>query len=182
MDLNSLEIKMGNAISHHEKELTSIRTSRANTSMLANIYVDAYGTKTPINQLGNISVPDSNTITIQVWDKSLIKNIEMSIIDSKLGINPQTDGLLIRLPVPKLSEERRNELSKVAAQYAENAKISIRNIRRDGMDELKLEEKDKKISQDEHKKQSSEIQKLTDNYIDSIDKITSIKKEEILKV
>ena len=182
MDLNSLKIKMGNAISHHEKELSSIRTSRANTSMLENIYVDAYGSNTPINQLGNISVPDSSTITIQVWDNSLIKNIENSIIDSKLGINPQTDGSLIRLPVPKLSEERRNELSKVASQYSENAKISIRNVRRDGMDELKIEEKEKKISQDDHKKQSSEIQKLTDSYIDTIDKITAIKKEEILKV
>lgn len=182
MDLNSLKLKMGNAILHHEKELSSIRTSRANTSMLENVYVDAYGTKTPINQLGNVSVPDASTITIQVWDHSLIKNIENSIIESKLGINPQTDGPLIRLPIPKLSEERRNELSKVASQYAENSKISIRNIRRDGMDELKLEEKEKKISQDEHKKQSLEIQKLTDSYIDSIDKITTSKKEEILKV
>lgn len=182
MDLNSLKIKMGNAISHHEKELSSIRTSRANTSMLENVYVEAYGAKTPINQLGNISVPDSSTITIQVWDNSLIKNIENSIINSNLGINPQIDGVIIRLPIPKLSEERRNELSKIASQYAENAKISIRNIRRDGMDELKIEEKEKIISQDDHKKQSSEIQKLTDSYIDTIDKITNVKKEEILKV
>ena len=182
MDFNSLKTKMENAISHHEKELSSIRTSRANISMLENLYVDAYGTKTPLNQLGNISVPDASTLTIQVWDNSLIKNIENSILDSKLGINPQIDGSIIRLPVPKLSEERRDELSKVASQYAENAKISIRNVRREGMDELKLEEKEKLISQDDQKKQTSEIQKLTDSYIEKIDEITISKKEEILKV
>ena len=182
MDFNSLKVKMENAILHHEKELSSIRTSRANTTMLDNLYVEAYGTKTPINQLGNISVPDANTLTIQVWDSSLLKSVENSILDSKLGINPQTDGSIIRLPVPKLSEERRNELSKVASQYAENTKISIRNIRREGMDELKIEEKDKLISQDDQKIQTLEIQKLTDSFIDMIDKITISKKEEILKV
>ena len=132
MDFNTLKIKMENAVLHHEKELSSIRTSRAHTSMLDNILVEAYGSKTPINQLGNISIPDTSTLTIQVWDNSLIKNIENSIMDSKLGINPQIDGSLIRLPIPKLSEERRNELSKVASQYAENVKVSIRNIRREG--------------------------------------------------
>ena len=182
MDFNSLKIKMENAISHHEKELSSIRTSRANISMLDNLYVDAYGTRTPLNQLSNISAPDASTLTVQVWDNSLIKSIENSILDSKLGINPQTDGSIIRLPVPKLSEERRDELSKVASQYAENAKISIRNVRRDGMDELRLEEKEKLISQDDQKKQTLEIQKLTDSYIVKIDEITISKKEEILKV
>ena len=182
MDFNSLKIKMDGAISHHEKELASIRTSRANISMLDNIYVDAYGSKTLINQLGNISTPDANTLTIQVWDKSLVKSIENTIFESKLGINPQSDGSIIRLPIPKLSEERRNELSKVASQYAENAKISIRNIRRDGIDKLKLEEKEKLISQDDQKRQTLEIQKLTDSFIDMIDKITTSKKEEILKV
>ena len=124
----------------------------------------------------------SNTLTIQVWDISLIKNIENSIIESNLGINPQTDGSLIRLPVPKLSEERRVELSKVASQYSENSKISIRNIRREFIDELKEEEKEKLISQDESKKLSSEIQLITDEYVKKIEKIVSIKKIDIVKV
>ena len=129
-----LENKMNSAISHYEKELNSLRTSRANPSMLDSIFVDAYGSKTPINQLGNISVQDASTITIQIWDSSLIKSIESSIIDSNLGINPQTDGALIRLPIPKLSEERRKDIIKIASEFAENAKVSIRNIRRDYID------------------------------------------------
>ena len=130
----------------------------------------------------NINVPEANMLTIQVWDSSLIRKIENSIIDSKLGINPQSDGALIRLPIPKLSEERRNELSKVASQYSESSKISIRNVRRDGIDQLKAEEKDKIISQDEQKFQSIDIQKITDEYIKTIEEIVLIKKNEILKV
>lgn len=182
MNINNIETKMKNAISFFDKELSSIRTSRASGSMLENILVDAYGSKTPLNQLGNINIPDASTLTIQVWDSSLIKNIENAIMESQLGINPQSDGALIRLNVPKLSEERRIELSKVASQYAENAKISIRNIRRDLLDDLKKEEKDKIISQDEHKKNSSEIQKITDDYIKKIDEITAVKKSEITTV
>lgn len=182
MELNSVNIKMDSAIVHFEKELQSIRTSRANLSMLDNIFVDAYGSKTPLNQLGNISTPDSGTLTIQVWDASLIKLIENSLIESNLGINPQSDGAVIRLPIPKLSEERRIELSKVASQYSENAKVSIRNIRRDILDEIKLEEKNKLISQDEQKKYSSSIQKITDEYIKRIDDLFMIKKNEIIKV
>ena len=113
---------MKSAIQHFDKELNSLRTSRANPSMLDNIFIDAYGTKTPLNQLGNISVPDSSTITIQIWDNNLTKNVETGIVESNLGINPQVDGQLIRLPIPKLSEERRKELTKIAADYAENSK------------------------------------------------------------
>tara|TARA_B100000427_G_C15460334_1_gene573730 strand:- start:717 stop:1265 length:549 start_codon:yes stop_codon:yes gene_type:complete len=182
MDIATVEAKMKSAIAFFEKELSSIRTSRANTAMLDNIFVDAYGSKTPLNQLGNINIPDSNTLTIQVWDSSLLKNIENAIIESSIGINPQTDGQLIRLPIPKLSEERRNELSKVASQYAENSKISIRNIRRDFLDELKKEEKEKLISQDELKKLSVDIQNKTDDFVKKIDEITLIKKSEITKV
>ena len=182
MDINSIKIKMDNCIVFLEKELSSIRTSRANPSMLDNITVEAYGSQTTINQLGNINVPEANMLTIQVWDSSLIKKIENSIIDSKLGINPQSDGTLIRLPVPKLSEERRNELSKVASQYSESSKISIRNVRRDGIDQLKAEEKDKIISQDEQKSQSIDIQKITDEYVKTIEEIVLLKKNEILKV
>ena len=173
---------MDNALSFFEKELSSVRTSRANLSMLDNIKIDSYGSKIPINQLGNISIPDSNLITIQVWDVNLIPTIEKAILESNLGITPQTDGQLIRLPIPKLSEERRNELAKVVSQYAENSKIAIRNTRREIIDSTKKEEKDKNISQDEMKKILSDIQKITDEYMSKIDLITTNKQTEILKV
>ena len=182
MDLSLIKEKMENALSFFEKEVSSIRTSRASATMLDNIQVDSYGIKTPVNQLGNISIPDSNLITIQVWDANLIKPIEKALIESNFGLNPQTDGQLIRLPIPKLSEERRNELAKVVSQYGENSKITIRNIRREIMDSIKKEEKDKKISQDEMKKKYSDVQKITDEYISKVDLITSKKQTEILKV
>mgnify|MGYP003332041424 CR=1 FL=1 len=150
--------------------------------MLENILVDAYGSKTPLNQLGNINIPDASTLTIQVWDSSLIKNIENAIMESQLGINPQSDGALIRLPVPKLSEERRNELSKIASQYAENSKISVRNTRRDFIEIKKREKKDSKLSEDELKKFLTEAQQCTDKYITNIDKILEQKKSDIMKV
>ena len=182
MDSNTLSSRMDKAISYFEKELLSVRTARASSTMLDNLMVESYGTKTPINQLGNINVPDSNTITIQVWDTSLLNNIVNSIIESNLGINPQSDGSLIRLPIPKLSEERRLELSKIVSKYGESAKISVRNIRRDTLDELKTDEKEKIISQDELKKYSSEIQLITDEFIEKIDAIVLIKQKEITQV
>ena len=160
MDKNIVQEKMQSTIKFFEKELSTLRTSRANPSILDNLSVDAYGSKTPINQLGNINVPESNMITIQVWDSSLINEIEKSINESNLGINPQVDGQLIRLPIPKLSEERRKELAKLASQHGEQAKIAIRNNRRDFMEKNKKDEKDKKISQDESKKFHDEIQNL----------------------
>ena len=182
MNLQDLDIKMASTIEHFEKELQTIRTSRANPTMLENIFIDAYGSKTPVNQLGNISTPDSSMLTIQVWDVSLIKNIENSILESNLGINPQTDGSLVRLPIPKLSEERRNELTKIASQYAENFKVSIRNIRRDFIEIKKSEKKDSQLSEDELKKFLSEAQKYTDKHIANIDKILEQKKIDIMKV
>ena len=182
MELSLFKEKMENTLSFFQKELSSVRTSRASVTMLDNIQVDSYGAKTPINQLGNISIPDSNLITIQVWDVNLIKPIESAILESNLGINPQIDGQLIRLPIPKLSEERRNELAKVVSQYAENSKIAIRNIRREIMDSIKKNEKDKDISQDEMKKKSSDVQKMTEEYVSKIDLTTSTKQTEILKV
>ena len=182
MDLDDLKNKMDSSIKHLEKEFLTIRTSRASPSMLENIYVEAYNSKTPLNQLGNISTPDSSMLTIQVWDTSLLKNIENSILESNLGINPQIDGALIRLPIPKLSEERRNELSKIASQYSENSKISIRNNRRDFIESKKNEKKDSLISEDDLKNFINEAQKLTDNYISVIDKTLEQKKEDILKV
>ena len=137
--MSDVDNKMKSAVQHFEKELNSLRTSRANPSMLDNIFVEAYDSKTPLNQLGNISVQDANTITIQIWDSSLLKSIENAITESNLGINPQTDGQLIRLPIPKLSEERRKELTKIASEYAESSKVAIRNIRRDFIDDSKKE-------------------------------------------
>ena len=180
--IEQLDQKMISAVKHLDREFSAIRTSRANPSMLDNIFADAYGSKTPLNQLGNISITDSSTITIQVWDNNLIKSIENAIIDSNLGINPQSDGALIRLPIPKLSEERRHELTKIASQYSENAKISIRNIRRDSIDEFKIAEKEKEISQDDLKKHTSEIQKITDDFTKKIEEIALAKKNEILTV
>jgi len=182
MDLDDLKIKMDGSIQHLEKEFQTIRTSRANPTILENIFVDAYGSKTPLNQLGNISSPDSNMLTIQVWDSSLLKNIENSILESNLGINPQVDGALIRLPIPKLSEERRNELTKIASQYAENYKISIRNIRRDFIEIKKNEKKESLLSEDELKKLLTEAQNYTDKYILNIENILEQKKSDIMKV
>ena len=180
--MSDLENKMNSAVSHFEKELNSLRTSRANPSMLDNIFVDAYGSRTPLNQLGNISVQDASTITIQVWDSSLIKLIEDAISESNLGINPQTDGQLIRLPIPKLSEERRKEIIKIASEFAENSKVAIRNIRRDFIETSKNEKKDSNLSEDDLKRKLNEIQKITDNNIENIDKILELKKTDILKV
>ena len=180
--MDKLENKMNNAIQHFEKELNSLRTSRANPSMLDNILVDAYGSKSPINQLGNVSIPDPSTITIQVWDSTLIKSIEGSITESNLGITPQVDGQLIRLPIPKLSEERRKDLTKIAAEYAENAKIAVRNIRRDFIETSKKEKKDSNLSEDDLKRQINDIQKTTDQSIEKIEKILESKKNDILKV
>ena len=180
--MSDFENKMSSAVTHYEKELNTLRTSRANPSMLDSIFVDAYGAKTPLNQLGNISIQDASTITIQIWDVSLIKSIENAITESNLGINPQTDGQLIRLPIPKLSEERRNDLAKVASQYSENAKVSIRNIRREILESLKKDQKLNNISEDEIKKDSADVQNITDEYILKIDKMTSDKKNEIVKV
>ena len=180
--MSDLENKMNSAVLHFEKELNSLRTSRANPSMLDNILVDAYGSRTPINQLGNISVQDASTITIQVWDSSLIKSIENAITESNLGINPQTDGQIIRLPIPKLSEERRIEIIKIASEFAENSKVAIRNIRRDFIEISKNEKKDLNLSEDDLKRKLNEIQKITDNNIEKIDKVLELKKTDILKV
>ena len=182
MNIQNLNEKMNNAIMHLEKEFQSLRTSRANPLMLENISVEAYGAKTPINQLGNISAPDPSTLTIQVWDNNLIKNVENAILESNLGLNPQSDGPIIRLPIPKLSEERRQELTKIASQYAENSKVVIRNLRRDFIDIKKNDKKNSEISEDELKKFINDAQKSTDNSVESIEKLLESKRNEILKV
>tara|TARA_E500000178_G_scaffold47604_1_gene42875 strand:- start:117 stop:677 length:561 start_codon:yes stop_codon:yes gene_type:complete len=174
--------KMEESLSSLMKDLSTIRTGRAHTSMLDLIKVEVYGQQTPINQVGTISVSDPQTLSIQVWDSNNIKFCEKALRESDLNLNPIVDGQIVRIPVPKLSEDRRKELSKIVNQQSEKNKISIRNIRRNGMDFLKAEEKNKNISEDESKKLSSDLQKLTDEYIKKIESKIKEKEQEILKV
>ena len=164
------------------KDLSTIRTGRAHASMLDLIKVEVYGQNMPINQIGTISVSDPQTLSIQVWDNNNVKFCEKALRESDLNLNPIIDGQTLRIPVPKLSEERRKELSKIVNQQSEKNKISIRNIRRNGMDFVKSEEKNKNISEDECKKLSGELQKLTDEYIKKIENKIKEKEQEILKV
>ena len=182
MDKNLIESKMSLSISHFTKEINGLRTGRASTALVENILVDSYGSKLPINQVSNVAVPEARLITIQVWDNSIVSNVEKAIMDSNLGITPQTEGTIIRLPLPNIDEERRTELSKLASKYAEENRISIRNIRRDFIDKLKKDQKEKNINEDELKKFTDEIQKITDKYINEIDNILKSKQEEIMKV
>ena len=182
MDLNIIKTKMDTAIAFFEKELSTLRTSRANASILDNITVDAYGTKTPLNQLGNISVPEARLISVQVWDKANTQLIESSIQKSELGINPQVDGQIIRLRIPDLTEERRKDLIKILKNMGEKSKVSIRNIRREGNEDLKNQLKNKILSEDECKKNEKNIQKITDQYIVDLEKIQSEKEKEILQI
>lgn len=151
-------------------------------SLLEPLHVEAYGSQMPMNQVGTINAPEARLLTVQVWDQSLVKAVERSIRESDLGLNPQTEGNVIRVPIPDLSEERRVELKKVAGKYAEQAKIAVRNVRRDGMDTLKRMERDGEISQDEHKGQADRIQKLTDDHIALIDSALEAKEKEIMQV
>jgi len=180
--LQTFQSKMEESLSSLIKDLSTIRTGRAHTSMLDLIKVEVYGQQTPINQVGTISVSDPQTLSIQVWDSNNIKFCEKALRESDLNLNPIVDGQIVRIPVPKLSEDRRKELSKIVNQQSEKNKISIRNIRRNGMDFLKTEEKNKNISEDESKKLSSDLQKLTDEYIKKIESKIKEKEQEILKV
>ena len=179
---DDLSKRMDGAISSFNGDLAGLRTGRASTSMVDGILVDAYGQKMPLDQVGSISVPEARMISIQVWDKGLVIAVEKSIHESGLGLNPQVDGELIRIPIPELNEERREELSKIAGKYAEQAKISIRNVRRDGMDEIKKIEKEGSVGKDRAKDLEGEVQDLTDDYIKRIDDILSQKETEIRQV
>jgi len=164
------------------KDLSTIRTGRAHSSMLDLVKVDVYGQSLPINQIGTISISDPQTLSIQVWDSNNVKFCEKAIRESDLNLNPIVDGQLLRIPVPKLNEDRRKELSKIVGQQSEKIKISIRNIRRNGMDYLKQEEKNKNISEDESKKLSNDLQKITDEFVKKIEIKIKEKEQEILKV
>ena len=174
--------RMDGAINSFNGDLAGLRTGRASTNMVDGILVDAYGQKMPIDQVGSISVPEARMISVQVWDKGLVIAVEKAIHESGLGLNPQTDGELIRIPIPELNEERREELSKIAGKYAEQSRVAIRNVRRDGMDTLKKLEKNNDISQDDQKIYSNDIQKLTDATIKIIDETLQKKTGEILSV
>ncbi len=174
--------RMDGAISSFNGDLAGLRTGRASTNMVDGIMVDAYGQKMPIDQVGSISVPESRMISIQVWDKGLVIAVEKAIYESGLGLNPQVDGELVRIPIPELNEERREELSKIAGKYAEQSRIAVRNVRRDGMDEIKKIEKDGTVGKDRAMDLSNEVQELTDNYIKKIDEILSQKEDEIRQV
>ena len=174
--------RMHGAIETLKKEFSGLRTGRASPALLDPVRVEAYGNLVPVNQVGNISTPEPRMITVQVWDKALAKAVDKAIRDANLGLNPQMDGQLLRIPLPELNQERRKELAKLASKYAEAARIAVRNVRRDGMDLLKRLEKDHKIGQDEHHKHGDELQKVTDAHIKEIDSALQGKEQEIMQV
>ncbi|WP_457649033.1 ribosome recycling factor [Profundibacter sp.] len=181
IDLDDLERRMEGALASLRTEFASLRTGRASASMLEPVMVEAYGQKTPINQVGTVNVPEPRMVTINVWDKSMVAAVEKAIRESGLGINPQLNGTIIMLPIPELNEERRRELSKVAAQYAEHARVAVRNVRRDGMDQLK-KALNNGMSEDDNKIWHDEVQSLTDKAITAIDAALENKQEEIMQV
>ena len=181
-DIDDLKRRMNGAIEVLRDEFGGLRTGRASPALLEPINVMAYGAPMPMNQVGTISAPDGRMLAVQVWDNSLIGAVEKAIRDSNLGLNPQTEGNVVRVPVPQLADDRRIEMTKIAGKYAEQARIAVRNVRRDGIDELKKLEKDGEISQDEQRAWADEIQKLTDSSIKTIDDAVASKETEILQV
>ena len=181
LDTDDLQRRMDGAIVNLKTEFASLRTGRASGSMLEPVMVDAYGSMTPINQVGTVNVPEPRMVTINVWDKGLVQKVEKAIRESGLGINPQLNGTIIMLPIPELNEERRRELTKVAAQYTESARVSVRNVRRDGMDQIKKAKNDG-LSEDDQKFWESEVQELTDAAIKAVDAALEVKQEEIMQV
>ncbi|MDW4548754.1 ribosome recycling factor [Defluviimonas sp. D31] len=181
IDIDDLERRMDGAMTALRHEFASLRTGRASASMVEPVMVDAYGAMTPINQVGTINVPEPRMVTINVWDKALVSKVEKAIRDSGLGINPQLNGTIIMLPIPELNEERRRELTKVASNYAEHARVAIRNVRRDGMDQIKKAKGDG-MSEDDQKFWHDEVQGLTDKHIASVDKALEEKQAEIMQV
>lgn len=182
LDTDDLQRRMDGAMANLKTEFASLRTGRASASMLEPVMVDAYGSMTPINQVGTVNVPEPRMVTINVWDKGLVSKVEKAIRDSGLGINPQLNGTIIMLPIPELNEERRRELTKVAGGYAENARVSIRNVRRDGMDQIKRAKNDGAMSEDDQKLWESEVQDMTDKYIKFVDTALDTKQAEIMQV
>jgi len=179
-DKSDLERRMSGAVDSLKHDLNGLRTGRANTSLLDPITVDVYGANMPLNQVATVSAPEPRMLSVQVWDKSNLGAVEKAIRSAGLGLNPITDGQMVRLPIPDMTEERRKELSKVAGQYAEKARIAVRNVRRDGMDALKIDEKKGEFSEDDRKRHEVEVQKLTDAIIGEVDAAAYAKEQEIL--
>jgi len=182
MNQQEVQRRMDGALKSLHHEFSGLRTGRASVNLLDHLMVDAYGSMMPINQVGTISAPEPRMLTVQVWDRGMVKAVEKAIATSNLGLNPAPDGQLIRVPIPALSEERRKEMVKVAAKYTEQAKVAIRNVRRDAMDALKAQEKNGEISEDEHRKQSEQVQKLTDDFVKKTDEALAAKEKDILSV
>jgi ribosome recycling factor len=181
-DINELKRRMQGATQALKHELSGLRTGRAATSMLEPVQVDAYGSHMPLNQLATITVPEPRMISVQVWDKSMVKAVEKAIIDSNLGLTPATEGQVLRLRIPELNEERRKELVKVAHKYAEAARVAVRHVRRDGLDLVKKLEKNHEISEDDQERLAADVQKATDGTVSEIDQLLAIKEKEILTV
>ncbi|MSO53656.1 MAG: ribosome recycling factor [Rhodospirillales bacterium] len=179
---NEAKRRMDSTIEVLHKEFSGLRTGRASAGILEPIQVEAYGNRMPMNQVGTVGVADARLVTVQVWDKGLVKAVVKAIAEAGLGLNPAADGQLVRVPIPPLSEDRRKELSRIAHKYGEEARVAIRNVRRHAMDELKKAEKEHAISEDDHRKLSQEVQKTTDEYTARVDQTLSHKEKEILQV
>ncbi|WP_426230197.1 ribosome recycling factor [Pararhizobium sp. DWP3-4] len=182
IDLNDLKRRMDGAIAAFKSDIASLRTGRASANVLDPVMVEAYGSRVPLNQVANITVPESRMLGVSIWDKSMVNAVDRAIRESNLGLNPIVDGQNLRIPLPELNEERRKSLVKVAHDYSEKAKVAVRNVRRDGMDSLKKAEKDGDIGQDVSRSQSEKVQKMTDEMISDIDRLLGDKEKEIMQV
>ena len=182
IDLQDLRRRMDGAVDALKTEFSGLRTGRASTALLEPVMVEAYGSAMPLNQVGTVSVPEPRMLSVQVWDATLAPAVDKAIRNSGLGLNPMAEGAVIRIPVPELTEDRRRDLTKVAHSYAEKARVSVRNVRRDGMDTLKQMEKDGDISEDEHRQQSEQVQSLTDELIKAVDDLLNHKDADIMQV
>jgi len=181
-DMDELTKRMNGAVAALKHEFAGLRTGRASVSLLEPVHVDAYGSSMPLNQVGTVNAPEPRMLTVQVWDRGLVVAVDKAIRSAGLGLNPQVDGQLLRIPIPPLTEDRRKELSKIGSKYAEAARVAIRNIRRDGMEHLKKLEKEHQISEDEHKKQHDKVQTATDAHIKEVDDALAAKEKEIMQV
>jgi ribosome recycling factor len=181
-DIEELRRRMNGAMDGLKKEFSGLRTGRANANMLDPVTVEAYGSSMPLSQCATVSAPEPRLLSVQVWDKGLVKSVEKAIREANLGLNPMADGQLIRIPMPPMTEERRKELSKIAKGYAEAARVSVRNVRRDGNDGLKAALKDGKITEDENRKKQTQVQTLTDEYIKKVDDQLAAKEKDIMAV
>jgi ribosome recycling factor len=181
-DLNDVKRRMQGAVQTLKHELGGLRTGRASSGMLEPVQVEAYGTHMPLNQLATVSVPEPRLLSVQVWDRSMVHAVEKAIINSNLGLSPATEGQVIRLRIPELNQERRKEMVKVAHKYAEAARVAVRHVRRDALEQLKKMEKDSKISEDDHTRMSAEVQKATDQGVGEVDQTLAVKEKEIMTV